>query len=127
MWRVAIYARETPGRAGRRRLERRVAGLVAKVARQPSWSHVATYTDLSVSGAQPGLARLLTDAPVLLDVVVVDSYDRLFPNGRHLAVVLDQLRWAGVGVVVLGPAAGRRFVKLVANLALADLVGEAAR
>jgi hypothetical protein len=47
---------------------------------------------------------------------------------RHeLAAILDRLRWAGVGVVVLRPSRGRRLAKLVANLALADLVGEAAR
>ena len=127
MWRVAIYAREVPGRAGRQRLERQVAGLAAQVARQPGWRHVATYADQAPGGSGPGLARLLADAPGHLDLVVVDGYGRLSASRHELATILDQLRRAGVGVVVLRPSRGRRLAKLVANLALADLIGEAAR
>lgn len=125
MWRVAIYAREIPGRAGRRRLERQIGGLAAKMGLQPSWRHVATYADLSIGDGRPGLARLLADAPGCFDVAVVDSYGRLAANGHQLASVLDRLRWAGVGVVVLGPSAGHRCARAVANLALADLIGSA--
>ena len=126
MWRTAIYARETIG-GGRRALERQVATLVAQVARQPGWHHVATYVDQAPGGAGPSLARLLADAPGHLDLVVVDGYGRLSANRHELAVILDRLRWVGAGVVVLRPSRGRRLAKLVANLALADLVGEAAR
>ena len=126
MWRTAIYARETTG-GGRRALERQVATLVAQVARQPGWHHVATYVDQAPGGTVPGLARLLADAPGHLDLVVVDGYGRLSANRHELAVILDRLRWVGAGVVVLRPSRGRRLAKLVANLALADLVGEAAR
>lgn len=62
MWRVAVYAREAPGRAGRKRLERQVAILAAQVARQPSWLHAATYADQGAGPARPGLTRLLEDA-----------------------------------------------------------------
>ena len=127
MWRVAVYAREAPGHAGRSRLERQIGGLAAQVARQPGWHHVATYVDQAQSGTGPGLARLLADAPGRLDLVVVDGYGRLSVNRHELAAILDRLRWAGVGVVVLRPSRGRRLAKLAANLALADLVGEAAR
>ncbi len=127
MWRAAVYAREAPGHAGRRRLARQVAGLGAQVARQPGWRHVATYADQAPFGTGPGLARLLADAPGHLDLVVVDDYGRLSPNRHELAAILDRFRWAGVGVVVLRPSRGHRLAKLVANLALADLVGEAAR
>ena len=127
MWRVALYTRETPGHAGRCRLERQVAGLGAQVARQPGWRHVATYVDQAHSGAGPGLARLLADAPGHFDLVVVDDYGRLSANRHELAAILDRLRWAGVSPVVLRPSRGRRLAKLVANLALADLLGEAAR
>ena len=127
MWRVAVYARETPGHAGRSRLERQIGGLAAQVARQPGWHHVATYVDQAQSGTGPGLARLLADAPGHFDLVVVDSYGRLSANRHELAVILARLRWAGVDVVVLRPSRGRRLAKLVANLALADLLGEAAR
>jgi len=126
MWRTAIYARETTG-GGRRALERQVATLVAQVVRQPGWHHVATYVDQAPGGTVPGLARLLADAPGHFDLVVVDGYGRLSANRHELAAILDRLRWAGVGVVVLRPSRGRRLAKLVANLALADLVGEAAR
>ena len=127
MWRVAIYAREAPGRAGRARLDRQVAGLAAQVTRQPGWHHVATYADHGVGADRPGLCRLLADAARHLDVVLVDGYGRLSPDRRELQALLAQLGGAGVRVVVLRPTAGRRFARLVANLALADLVGEATR
>ena len=127
MWRAAIYAREVPGHAGRRRLERQVAGLAAQVARQPGWRHVATYADQAPGGSGPDLARLLAETPGHIDLVAVDGHGRLSANRHELAAILDQLRRAGVGVVVLRPSRGRRLAKLVANLALADLIGEAAR
>jgi hypothetical protein len=92
MWRVAIYAREAPGRANRTRLDRQVAGLAARVARQADWQHVATYADQ-----------------------------------RELGALLTRLGAVGVRTVVLRPPVGRRIAKLVANVALADLIGEAAR
>ena len=126
MWRTAIYARETTG-GGRRALERQVATLVAQVARQAGWHHVATYVDQAPGGTGPGLARLLTDAPDHFDLMVVDGYGRLSANRHELAVILDRLRWVGAGVVVLRPSRGHRLAKLVGNLALADLIGETAR
>jgi hypothetical protein len=70
------------------------------------------------------LSRLLAaDAPVYVDLVVVDS--RLSPNRSELRVILDHLRAAGVTTIVVRPTARRRFAKAVANFALADVVGEA--
>jgi DNA invertase Pin-like site-specific DNA recombinase len=128
--RVAIYAREAPGHAGRRRLDRQVAGLAAELARHPGWSHVATYADQPASSSlweRPGLARLLVEAPGRVDLVVVDSYCRLSANHYELAGIIDRLRWSGVAVVLLRPSRARRLAKLVANLALADLIGDVAR
>lgn len=127
MCRVAIYAREAPGRAGQRRLERQVCELAAQVAWQPGWVHVATYADQSLRPYRPGLARLLAEAPGRFEVVVVDGYGRLSADRHHLDALLAQLRAAGVGVVVLRPPALRRLARVAANLALADLVVEAAR
>lgn len=127
MWRVAIYGREAPGRAGRARLDRQVGSLAAQVARQPDWWHVATYGDQDLRAGRPGLSRLLAEAPGRIDLVAVDGYGRLSPNRRELEAVLAQLGGAGVRVVVMRPSTGRRFARLVANLALADLIGEAAR
>jgi len=127
VWRVAIYAREAPGRAGQARLDRQVAGLAAQVARQPGWCHVATYADQGAGTVRPGLSRMLVDALGYFDLVVADGYGRLSPDHRELQALLSQLGGTGVQVVVLRPAAGRRFARLVANLALADLVGAAAR
>jgi DNA invertase Pin-like site-specific DNA recombinase len=124
--RVAIYARELQGRAGRARLDRQVAGLAAQIGRQSGWCHVATYADQGATG-RPGLSRLLADAPSHLDMVAVDGYGRLSPDRRQLQALLAQLGGAGVRVIVLRPAAGRRLARMVANLALADLVGETAR
>ena len=70
MWRVAIYAREAPGRAGRNRLNRQVAGLATQVARQRGWQHVATYGDQDFSVARPGLSRLLAEAPGRIDLLL---------------------------------------------------------
>ena len=127
MWRVAIYAREGPGCAGRGRLGRQVGQLAAQLARQPDWQHVATYADqcVGVRGVRPGLGRLLADAPACFDMVVVDGYGRISPNRRELGAILGHLNSAGVTTVVLRPSPGRRFAKMVANLALADLIGEA--
>jgi DNA invertase Pin-like site-specific DNA recombinase len=127
MWRVAIYGREAPGRAGRARLDRQVAALAAQVARQPGWQQVATYGDQDFGVGRPGLSRLLAEAPGRIDLVVVDGYGRLSPNRRELDALLAQLGGAGVRVVILRPSAGRHFARLVANLALADVIGEAAR
>ena len=129
MWRVAIYAREAPGRASRGRLDRQVGQLAAQLARQRGWQHVATYADqwAGVPGDRPGLSRLLADAPSYFDMVVVDDYGRISPNRHELGAILGHLSSAGVTTVVLRPSAGRRFAKMVANLALAGLIGEAVR
>lgn len=124
MWRVAIYAHDTPGRQAPARLERQVAALAAQVARQPGWQHVATYADQGAGGFRPGLARLLADAPGHLDLVAVDDYGRLASDRNILGAILAQLGGAGVSVVVLRPAPGRRLARLVANLALCDMVAE---
>ena len=127
MWRVAIYGRDTPDRAGRARLDRQVAALAAQVARQPGWQHVATYGDQDSGVGRPGLSRLLVEAPGRIDLLAVDGYGRLSPNRPQLDALLAQLGGAGVRVMVLRPSARRRFARLVANLALADVIGQAAR
>ena len=127
MWRVAIYGRDAPGRAGRARLDRQVAALAGQISRQPDWRHVATYGDQDLGIGRPGLSRLLAEAPGRIDLVAVDGYGRLSPNRQELNALLAQLGGAGVRVVVLHPSAGRRFVRMVANLAMADIIGEAAR
>ncbi len=125
MWRVAIYARETPGRAGRASLDRQVAALATQVARQSGWLHVATYADQSLGQDRPGLARLLVEAPGRIDLVVVDGYGRLSANRQELGGLLAHLGAIGLQTVVLRPSRGRRLARLVANLALADVIGTA--
>lgn len=115
-----------PGRAGRARLDRQVAALAAQVTRQPGWRHVATYGDQEFRVARPGLSRLLAEAPGRFDLLAADGHGRLSPNRRVLDALLAQLG-GGVRVVVLRPSAGRRFVRFMANMALADMIGEAAR
>ena len=127
MWRVAIYGRETPGQKGQARLDRQVANLAAHIAHQPGWQHVATYGDQGFGVGRPGLSRLVAEAPGRVDLVVVDGYGRLSPNRREQSALAAQLGRAGVRVVVLGPSPGRRLARMVANLALADMIGEAAR
>jgi DNA invertase Pin-like site-specific DNA recombinase len=129
MWRVAIYAREAPGRAGRPRLDRQVTSLAAQIARQPTWRHVATYGDLDVGppGARPGLSRLIADAPGRFDLVALDGFGRLSANRQELRGLLAYLEALGVRVVVMRSSSARRVARPVANVALADLIGEAAR
>ncbi len=95
------------------------------MAHQPGWYHVATYADHGPGSFRPGLVRLLADALGHLDLRVVDSYGRLVPDRRTLDAILAQLGGAGVSVVVLRPATGRRLARLVANVALYAHVGEA--
>jgi DNA invertase Pin-like site-specific DNA recombinase len=127
MWRVAIYARQLPGRSGRAALDRQVRQLAVQVGQRPEWRYVATYVDQCPvgRGARPGLSRLLVEAPAYFDVLVVDGYGQLSPNRRELSVILGQLVAAGVTSVVLAPSAGRRLARAVANFALADMIGEA--
>lgn len=129
MLRVAIYARDAPGHYGRTRLHRQVAVLATHVTRQPGWHHVATYGDLDLGPAavRPGLARLQAEAPGRIDVVVVDGYGRLSTNRHELGELLAHLGAVGVQTVVLPPSGGQRLARLVANLALADVIGTAAR
>ncbi len=123
MWRVALYAHETPGRRGRARLEQQVARLAVSVARRPGWCHVATYVDQSWGGGwRPGRSGLLAAAPGHYDVVAVDGYRRLSPDRHQRTVVLAHLQAAGVATVVLGPSAAGRLVTLAADLALVDLI-----
>ena len=81
MWRVAIYGREAPGRAGRARLDRQVAALAAQV-RPPAWLAARCLLrqtrDLGIG--RPGLSRLLAEVPGRIDLVAVDGYGRLSPN-----------------------------------------------
>lgn len=126
MWRVAIYAREVPGRAGRNGLNRQVAGLAAQVVRQRGWQHVATYGDQDFGVGRPGLSRLLAEAPGRIDLVAVDGYRRLSPNRQQLNALLAQLGGAGVRVVVLRSSTGRKLARMAANLALADVIASAA-
>lgn len=123
MWRVAVYTHETPGRRGRARLDRQVAGLAIGVARRRDWWHVATYADQSLGlGWRPGLSALLADAPGRFDLVVVDGWRRLSADRHERAAVVSRLGTAGVATVVLGPSAARRVVALAADLALVDLI-----
>ncbi|MGH8299891.1 MAG: recombinase family protein [Steroidobacteraceae bacterium] len=127
MERVAIYAREAQGRSGRARLGRQAAGLTAQIARQSGWRHLATYADQCLGANRPGLSRLLAEAPGRVDLVVVDGYGRLAANRQELGALLAHLGVLGVQVVVLRPSAGRRLARLMANLALADLIGDGLR
>ncbi len=128
MWRVAVYAQETPGRRGRDRLDRQVARLATGVARQPSWWHVATYADQSLgAGWRSGLSRLLADAPGRFDLVAVDGYRRISADRCERDAVLAHLGAAGVATVVLRPSAARQLVTLAAEVALIDLIDGAVR
>ncbi len=92
-------------------------------------AHVATYAECSLARpwARPGLCRLLAEASWTFDLVVVDGYAQLAAARDDLRALLGQLASMGVQVAVAQPSAGRRAARLVGNLVLADLVGEALR
>jgi hypothetical protein len=125
--RAAIYAREAPGRRSRVRLEQRVVRLSGALSRLGA-CHVATYAECSLARpwARPGLCWLVAEAPWAFDLVVVDSYAQLAADRADLRALLGQLAQVGVQVAAR-PSAGRRAARLVGNLVLADLVGEALR
>ena len=125
MHRVAIYAREDPAANARGRLDAQVADVAEFVRRRHGW-HVATYADVSPGTTldRPGLAQLVAHARAgWFDVVVVERCERVAidPGGRRL--VRDQLG-VGVPVVVMYPTARSRLGRVVATLALVDLVEE---
>ena len=126
--RIAVYVRVAPDRRGRGGLDRRTAALATTAARTPGWRHVANYADCSLARPweRPGLCRLLADAPWAFDVVVVDGYGQLATDRSDLSWVLGQLAATGTAVVAVSRPS-RRFLKVVGNLALADLVAETAR
>jgi len=127
MWRVAAYAREAPCRSDRARLDRELAGLAAKVTRQPGWQRVVTYGDVDLGpvSARPGLSRLRAEAPGRIDAVAVDGYGRLSANQQELGALLAHLNALGVQTLVLRPSGGQHLARLVAGLALADMIGTA--
>jgi|SRR5579875_586876 len=130
MARVALYAHEEPARGDMARLDRQVRRLAAQVARRPGWWPVATYADRwpSARSDRPGLARLLADAGIgAFDLVALDGLARLAPERTTRESLLPHLASLGVRVVDLHPSAARRFAAVVADLALADMIGEAAR
>ena len=111
------------GQAGRSQVGSAGGRLAAQVSPPAAWQHVATYGDQSLSAGRPGLSRLLAEAPGHIDLVVVDGYGRLSPNRRGAGRAARPTGCPGVRAVVLRPSAGRRLARLVANLALADLIG----
>ena len=128
MWRVAVYAQETPGRWGRDRLDRQVAHIAIGVARQPGWWYVATYADQSFdAGWRPGLSRLLADAPGRFDIVAVDGYRRISADRCERDAVLARLGAAGVATVVLRPSTASQLATVAAEVALIDLIDGATR
>lgn len=128
--RVALYVYEPAGRGDARRLDGQVRRLAEGVcARTGRWS-VATYADRGASNlyARPGLARLVYDASYrLFDVVVVDSPDRLGRHVRDRQALLARLADCGVRVEVMGPSPLAKAAAVLANVVLADMIGEAAR
>jgi hypothetical protein len=125
MWRVAVYAQETPGRRGRDRLDRQVTRLATGVARRPGWWHVATYA--FDAGWRPGLSRLLADAPGRFDIVAVDGYRRISADRHERDAIFAHLKAVGVATALLRPSAARQLVTVATEVALIDLIDGAMR
>lgn len=124
MHRVAIYAREDPITDARGRLDAQVAEIAAFVRRQRGW-HVATYADVG-SGTtleRPGLAQLVAHARAgWFDVLVVERRECVATDLTARRQIRDQLAMVGVSAVVMHPPLRARLGRVVATLALVDLV-----
>ena len=124
MHRVAIYAREDPTTGAQARLDAQVAAVAAFVARHRA-CHVATYADLSPGTTleRPALAQLVAHArDGWFDVVAVERRDTVAPETTSRRQVRDQLAAFGVRAVVVRPPLSARMGRVVAGLALVDLV-----
>jgi DNA invertase Pin-like site-specific DNA recombinase len=124
MPRVAIYAREDPTIGAQARLDAQVATVAAFVARHRG-THIATYADLSPATTleRPGLAQLIAHARAgWFDLVAVERRETVTPDPTARRHVRDQLAVAGVRAVVVRPPLAARLGRVVAGLALVDLV-----
>lgn len=124
MHRVAIYARADPITGAQVHLDAQVAEVAAFVRRRGGW-HVATYADVG-SGTtlgRPGLAQLMAHARAgWFDVVVVERRERVATDPTARRQIRDQLAAVGVSTVVMHPPLRVRLGRVVASLALVDLV-----
>ena len=126
MHRVAIYAREDPTTGAQARLDAQLTAVAAFVARHRAW-HVATYVDLSPGATleRAGLAQLVAHARAgWFDVVAVERRDTVAPDPAVRRQIRDQLAAASVRAVVVRPPLAARLGRVVAGLALVDLVEE---
>ena len=124
MPRVAIYVREAPTIGAQAHLEAEVATVAAFVARHRG-THVATYADLSPATTlgRPGLSQLIAHARAgWFDLVAVERRETVTPDPAARCHVRDQLAAVGVRAVVVRPPLAARLGRLVAGLALVDLV-----
>ena len=88
-------------------------------------THVATYTDLSPATTleRPGLAQLIAHAHAgWFDLVAIERRETVTPDPVARRHVRDQLAAVGVRAVVVRPPLTARLGRLVAGLALVDLV-----
>lgn len=127
--RVALYAYGPAGRSDAASLDGQIRRLAERVAACQGWWTVAAYGDRGGTElfARPSLARLVYDAAYgRFDLVVMDSPLRLGPDSAARRAVVARLAVYGVRVVVMERSRLRRLAAVVADLVLADLIGEAA-
>jgi DNA invertase Pin-like site-specific DNA recombinase len=126
MRRVAIYARQDPSPDAQARLDTQIATVAAFVRQRRRWP-VATYCDISPGTTlqRPGLAQLISHARAgWFDLVVVERREVVAPDSAARHYVRDQLAGLGVSAVVVRPPTAARLGRLVATLALVDMVEE---
>ncbi len=86
---------------------------------------VATYADLSPATIleRPGLSQLIAHARAdWFDLVAVERRETVTPDPAARRHVRDQLAAVGVTAVVVRPPLAARLGRVVAGLALVDLV-----
>jgi DNA invertase Pin-like site-specific DNA recombinase len=128
--RAALYVHEPLGRGDLPRVDGQVRRLAERVAAHHGWWTVACYADRGGMDlfARPGVSRLLCDAAYRnFDVVVVDSPYRLGWDARARQELVGRLATFGVRLQVIGRSRPGKLAALVADLVLADLIGEALR
>lgn len=124
MWRVAVYAQETPGRRGRDRLDRQVARL-AGPASPVGWAG-GTSPPTPTNPWAPGGARASPACSLTRRGASIWSRSTATgasrPTATNATPSSPTLRAVGVATVLLRPSAAHQLVTVAAEVALIDLI-----
>ncbi len=110
MKRVVIYARYSSALQNERSADDQIALCRDYAERQDGWTVVGTFDDRAMSGAsvigRMGLERMMKAATSgLVDVVLVESVDRIGRDQGDISTIRKKLKFAGVQLVTVSDGA----------------------